>query len=157
MTQKEIVTALRCCASNGANSCVYCKECPADGEDCETIVQFSAADLIENQQREIEALKAAFHKMAADFVAWGRIDYWFCDDVPNELHMKHQPKNDGNYENGPCAECVKEYYLQQANDNPSANLRVVPPLEGEARAVEDASPYETDNDGADGDEICRAD
>lgn len=59
MTREEIVTALRCCASNGANSCVYCKECPADGEDCETIVQFSAADLIENQQREIEALRQA--------------------------------------------------------------------------------------------------
>ena len=57
MTREEIVTALRYCASNGANSCVYCKECPADGEDCETIVQFSAADLIENQHREIEALK----------------------------------------------------------------------------------------------------
>lgn len=57
MTQEEIVTALRCCASNGANSCAYCKECPADGEDCETIVQFAAADLIENQQREIEALR----------------------------------------------------------------------------------------------------
>ncbi len=59
MTQKEIVTALRYCASNGANSCAYCKECPADGEDCETIVQFAAADLIENQQKTIEALRQA--------------------------------------------------------------------------------------------------
>ena len=59
MTQKEIVTALRYCASNGANSCAYCKECPADGEDCETIVQFAAADLIENRQKTIEALRQA--------------------------------------------------------------------------------------------------
>jgi len=59
MTREEIVMALRCCASNGANSCAYCKECPADGEDCETIVQFAAADLIKNQQREIEALRQA--------------------------------------------------------------------------------------------------
>ena len=59
MTREEIVTALRCCASNGANFCAYCKECPADGEDCEAIVQFAAADLIENQQREIEALRQA--------------------------------------------------------------------------------------------------
>lgn len=66
MTQKEIVTALRCCASNGANSCAYCKECPADGEDCETIVQFAAADLIENQQREIEALRWANEGVSGD-------------------------------------------------------------------------------------------
>lgn len=59
LTREEIIAALRCCASNGAYSCEYCKECPADGENCEIIVQFSAADLIENQQREIEALRQA--------------------------------------------------------------------------------------------------
>lgn len=119
MTREEIVTALRCCV----NTKETCNGCPLDSTDdylnggtiCFDFVPVQAADLIENQQREIDALKAAFHKMAADFVAWGRIDYWLCDDVPNELHMKHQPKNDGNYENEPCTECVKEYYLQQAN------------------------------------------
>ena len=83
----------------------------------------AAADLIENQQREIEALKSALHEMAVDFVAMGRIDYWFCDDVPTELHMKHQPKNDGNYENEPCTECVKEYYLQKASGEIDARSR----------------------------------
>ena len=59
MTREELVKALRCCASNGAYYRLYCDECPADVGDCETAVKFSAADLIENQQREIEALRQA--------------------------------------------------------------------------------------------------
>nr|DAL97718.1 MAG TPA: hypothetical protein [Caudoviricetes sp.] len=118
MTRDEIVTALRCCANHTAcNSC----ELRNTGE-CLRIMP-AAADLIENQQREIEALKSALHEMAVDFVAMGRIDYWFCDDVPTELHMKHQPKNDGNYENEPCTECVKEYYLQKASGEIDARSR----------------------------------
>lgn len=74
MTREEIVTALRCCASNGAYSCAYCKECPADGEDCETAVQFSAADLIENQQREMEALRQANEGLRYNLAATGRAD-----------------------------------------------------------------------------------
>lgn len=118
MTRDEIVTALRCCANHTAcNSC----ELRNTGE-CLRIMP-AAADLIENQQREIEALKSALHEMAVDFVPMGRIDYWFCDDVPTELHMKHQPKNDGNYENEPCTECVKEYYLQKASGEIDARSR----------------------------------
>lgn len=157
MTREEIVTALRICSSPKTT----CKGCPLDGTDdgtahCFDLVPARAADLIENQQREIEALKSALHEMAADFVACGRIDYWLCDDVPTELHMKYQPKNDGNYENEPCVECVKEYYLQKANDNHSVTFGDTSPYTGEARAVEDASPYEADTDGQGGDEICRA-
>lgn len=59
MTRDEIVTALRCCAFNGEDSCKHCKACPATGDDCESELQFAAADLIENQQREIEALRQA--------------------------------------------------------------------------------------------------
>ena len=59
MTRDEIVTALRCCAFNGEDSCEHCTECPAAGDDCESELQFAAADLIENQQREIEALRQA--------------------------------------------------------------------------------------------------
>ncbi len=59
MTRDEIVTALRCCAFNGEDSCEHCTECPAEGDDCESELQFAAADLIENQQREIEALRQA--------------------------------------------------------------------------------------------------
>lgn len=90
---------------------------------CAGVVCGEAADLIENQQREIEALKSALHEMAADLVAWGRVDYWLCDDVPDKLHMKYQPKNDGNYENEPCVECVKEYYLQKASGEIDARSR----------------------------------
>lgn len=152
MTQKEIVTALRCCASNKCGGCLFCN----DDSSCISKMTDEAADLIENQQREIEALKSALHEMATDLVARGRVDYWLCDDVPTELHMKYQPKNDGNYENEPCVECVKEYYLQQANDNPSVTFGDTSPYTGEARAVEDASPYEVTTDSSDGDEICRA-
>lgn len=124
MTREEIVTALRCCESGEYDEC---HKCPIHaGINCRNLLELAAADLIENQQREIEALKSALHEMAVDFVAMGRIDYWFCDDVPTELHMKYQPKNDGNYENEPCVECVKEYYLQKANDNPSGATRHLP-------------------------------
>lgn len=115
-----IVTALRCCEQH--------KKCEGA---CPLIHEFGciekamgyAADLIENQQRHIEALKSALHEMAADLVAWGRVDYWLCDDVPDKLHMKYQPKNDGNYENEPCVECVKEYYLQKASGEIDAGSR----------------------------------
>lgn len=59
MTRDEIVTALRCCAFNGEDSCKHCTECPATGDVCESELQFAAADLIENQQRHIEALLQA--------------------------------------------------------------------------------------------------
>ena len=121
MTRAEIVTALRCCATDECEDCI---KCPLHQvEECLHKLKPFAADLIENQQREIEALKSALHEMATDLVAWGRVDYWLCDDVPTELHMKYQPKNDGNYENEPCVECVKEYYLQKASGEIDARSR----------------------------------
>ena len=59
MKKEEIVTALRCCAFNGEDSCEHCTECPAAGDDCESELQFAAAELIESQRREIEALRRA--------------------------------------------------------------------------------------------------
>ena len=59
MTQKEVVTALRCCAEPGR----YCEEdCPMNEisrEPCREVLAPAAADLIENQQRYIEALMKA--------------------------------------------------------------------------------------------------
>lgn len=53
----EIVTALRCCVSVAPDCC---KTCPATQEDgCEDAIKVYAADLIENQQRHIEALMKA--------------------------------------------------------------------------------------------------
>ena len=56
MTRDEIVTALRCCAAIGK-----CYDCPIgiDDTDCVEKMAGSAADLIENQQRHIEALLKA--------------------------------------------------------------------------------------------------
>ena len=57
MTQKEIVTALRCCDGGEYDEC---NKCPLrDGINCRNLLALAAADLIENQQREIEALRQA--------------------------------------------------------------------------------------------------
>lgn len=57
MTSDEIVTALRCCVGGS------CEGCPYDEifavEDAKCIGVGYAADLIENQQRHIEALMKA--------------------------------------------------------------------------------------------------
>ena len=63
MTREEIVTALRICS----NAKTTCNGCPLDGPGdglnigtvCFDFVPARAADLIENQQREIEALRQA--------------------------------------------------------------------------------------------------
>lgn len=59
MTREEIVTALRICSKSKTT----CNGCPLDGPDdgtvCFDLVPAQAADLIENQQREIEALRQA--------------------------------------------------------------------------------------------------
>lgn len=56
MTRDEIVTALRCCAEKAG-----CNECPIglDDPDCIEKMAGLTTYLIENQQREIEALRQA--------------------------------------------------------------------------------------------------
>lgn len=57
MTRDEIVTALRCC---GGGEYDECNKCPLrDGINCRNLLDLAAADLIENQQRHIEALLQA--------------------------------------------------------------------------------------------------
>ena len=57
MTREEIVTALRCCGSYDVNDC---KPCPLrTNKECHIALTTAAADLIENQQRHIEALLQA--------------------------------------------------------------------------------------------------
>ena len=63
MTRDEIVTALRCCASLDCEyecrtTCAFYKTSDELG-DCCTKKDTAAADLIENQQRHIEALMKA--------------------------------------------------------------------------------------------------
>ena len=64
--------------------------------------------------QENTTLKKALELMAKYIVEQGNCDISLCDDIPNELHLKYQPQNDGNYENGPCIQCVKEYFKNQA-------------------------------------------
>ena len=61
MTRDEIVTALRCCAISEANckgNCAFFGTSSLD-EYCSQKKNTTAADLIENQQRHIEALLQA--------------------------------------------------------------------------------------------------
>lgn len=57
MTRDEIVTALRCCGSYDVNDC---KLCPLrTNTECFIVLKTAVVDLIENQQRHIEALMKA--------------------------------------------------------------------------------------------------
>ena len=57
MTRDEIVTALRCCGNCDVNEC---KPCPLRANaECQIRLTHTAADLIENQQRHIDALLQA--------------------------------------------------------------------------------------------------
>lgn len=57
MTREEIITALRCCAKNLLSECPNCKMYYE--ANCIVKLKNAAADLIENQQRHIEALMKA--------------------------------------------------------------------------------------------------
>ena len=59
MTREEIVTALRCCAEPGRDCEEDCPMNEISREPCRKVLAPAAADLIENQQREIEALRQA--------------------------------------------------------------------------------------------------
>ena len=62
---------------------------------------------------EIATLKKALELMATYLVHFGRIDEMLCDDIPQPIHLKYQPKNDGNYKNEPCIQCVQEYFIKK--------------------------------------------
>ncbi|CDA90579.1 unknown [Firmicutes bacterium CAG:238] len=64
-------------------------------------------------EKELEKYKKAVELMAEYIVTLGGVDYHLCDEIPKEIHLKHQPKNDGNYENEPCQKCVAEYFLMK--------------------------------------------
>lgn len=56
----------------------------------------------------VEAVK----NMAEYIVCAGRVDYYLCDEISQEHHLKYQPKNDGNYDNEPCYRCIADWFLQ---------------------------------------------
>lgn len=67
MTKDEIKTAYRICAS--ANDCSSCNDCP-DYTNCASA---AALNLITEQEKEIERLKAEFKQLEtnAEILAWG--------------------------------------------------------------------------------------
>lgn len=58
MTQKEIVTALRCCAGDSCEGCPYDKTFTVEDAKCIGKTMGYAADLIEAQQTKIDQLMA---------------------------------------------------------------------------------------------------
>lgn len=95
----------------------------ADGQHVErTAVDITerAAEAIERLLSELERVKRerdaamdAIGRMAEYIVTYGRVDEMLCDDIPRELHLKYQPLDDGNYDNEPCIECVREYFMRR--------------------------------------------
>ena len=67
---------------------------------------------LEQVKRERDAAVDAVKNMAEYIVCAGRVDYFLCDEISQEHHLKYQPKNDGNYDNEPCYKCVADWFLQ---------------------------------------------
>lgn len=67
---------------------------------------------LEQAKRERDAAVEAVKNMAEYIVCAGRVDYYLCDEIPQEHHLKYQPKNDGNYDNEPCYKCIADWFLQ---------------------------------------------
>ena len=61
---------------------------------------------------ERDAAGEAVKNMAEYIVCAGRVDYYLCDEISQEHHLKYQPKNDGNYDNEPCYKCIADWFLQ---------------------------------------------
>ena len=62
--------------------------------------------------KERDAAIEAVKNMAEYIVCAGRVDYYLCDEISQEHHLKYQPKNDGNYDNEPCYKCIADWFLQ---------------------------------------------
>ena len=78
-----------------------------------------AATAIETLQSDLASVTAerdaaveAVKNMAEYIVCAGRVDYYLCDEISQEHHLKYQPKNDGNYDNEPCYRCIADWFLQ---------------------------------------------
>ena len=67
---------------------------------------------LETIKQERDAAVEAVKNMAEYIVCAGRVDYFLCDEISQEHHLKYQPKNDGNYDNEPCYKCIADWFLQ---------------------------------------------
>lgn len=99
MTKEEIVTALRQCPRYGVDCdkgvCAFFKPNGAFG-DCIKKKNDAAADLIENQQREIEALRQANEGLRWNLAATGRADVGAVKQVPLGCIGPYEATTDGN-------------------------------------------------------------
>ena len=118
----EIVRALRDYASDcdddeACCQCTFAWVCDKCGNNAPKII----ADLIDSLTAQLASVTAerdeaanAVAKMAEYIVTLGGADYHLCDVIPQEHHLKYQTKNDGEYDNEPCIECVKAYFMSGA-------------------------------------------
>lgn len=79
-----------------------------NAERAYTKAQADLARVTAERDGAVEAVK----NMAEYIVCAGRVDYFLCDEISQEHHLKYQPKNDGNYDNEPCYKCVADWFLQ---------------------------------------------
>ena len=79
--------------------------------DAATAIETLRADLARVTTERDGAIKAV-KNMAEYIVCAGRVDYYLCDEISQEHHLKYQPKNDGNYDNEPCYKCIADWFLQ---------------------------------------------
>lgn len=114
MNADEIVRALRCVQEKHRNDrlLTFQTDVSAMARDAADMIESLQSQLTASQARERAAVET-INRMAEYIVTKGRVDYWLCDEIPQALHLKHQPKNDGDYENAPCIACVAEYFMAQ--------------------------------------------
>ena len=106
-------------------ACVYYKPgglCRYDGNDPANVCvlgpcphERTAEEVLADLARvtaERDAAKEAVKNVAEYIVCAGRVDYFLCDEISQEHHLKYQSKNDGNYDNEPCYKCVADWFLQ---------------------------------------------
>ena len=80
-------------------------------QDAALAIETLRADLARKTAERDGAVEAV-KNMAEYIVCAGRVDYYLCDEISQEHHLKYQPKNDGNYDNEPCYKCIADWFLQ---------------------------------------------
>lgn len=80
-------------------------------QDAALAIETLRAELARVTAERDGAIKAV-KNMAEYIVCAGRVDYYLCDEISQEHHLKYQPKNDGNYDNEPCYKCIADWFLQ---------------------------------------------
>ena len=128
MDYDKLIDAVKLCGSTPKVD--QCKQCAywsgGDMSKCIPRMTTAAATALSTLQAENEKLRdklarvtaerdaavEAVKNMAEYIVCAGRVDYYLCDEISQEHHLKYQPKNDGNYDNEPCYKCIADWFLQ---------------------------------------------